>query len=146
MRYRTLAGLIVLCLGTAAFAQEARTNMGVLTCTLGGPEGLERIMSCGFKPTGSGGEGRYAGIIRGHQAAPAGKRVLIWTVIGPANMQMSASALAQRYGAGKRVSGQPLTLVGEKDSSIVLQSEINNGTEASDAVTQIELRLIATPV
>ena len=146
MRYRTLAGLIVLCLGTAALAQEARTNMGVLTCTLGGPEGLERKMSCGFKPTGSGGEGKYAGIIRGHQAAPTGKRVLIWTVVGPANMQISARALAQRYGAGRSPSGQPLTLVGEKDSSIVLQSETNNGTEASDAITQIELRLMSTPV
>jgi predicted metal-binding membrane protein len=146
MRHRTLAGLIVLCLGTAALAQEARTNMGMLTCTLGGAEGLERNMSCGFKPTGSGGEGRYAGIIRGHQAAPAGKRVLIWIVMGPANMQISPSALAQRYAAGRSVSGQPSTLVGEKDSSIVLQSETNNGTEASDAVTQIELRLMATPV
>ena len=146
MRYRTLAGLIVLCLGTAALAQEARTNMGVLTCTLGGPEGLERNMSCGFKPTGSGGEGKYAGIIRGHQAAPAGKRVLIWIVIGPANMQISAGALAQRYAAGRRVGGQPLALVGKKDSSIVLQSETNNGAEASDAVTQIELRLVGTPV
>ncbi len=146
MRYRTLAGLIVLCLGTAALAQEPRTNMGVLTCTLGGAEGLERKMSCGFKPTGSGGEAKYAGIIRGRQAAPAGKRVLIWTVIGPANKQISASALAQRYGAGRSAGGQPLTLVGKKDSSIVLQSETNNGTEASDAVTQIELRLMATPV
>jgi len=66
--------------------------------------------------------------------------------MGPANMQISPSALAQRYAAGRSVSGQPSTLVGEKDSSIVLQSETNNGTEASDAVTQIELRLMATPV
>jgi hypothetical protein len=146
MRHCTLAGLIVLCLGTAASAQEERTTMGMLTCTLGGAEGLERHMSCGFKPTGSGGEGKYAGIVRGQQAVPAGKRVLIWIVIGPANMQIPPSALTQRYVADRRVSGQPSTLIGEKDSSIVLQSETNNGTEARDAVTQIELRLMATPV
>jgi hypothetical protein len=146
MRHCTLAGLIVLCLGTVAWAQEERTTMGMLTCTLGGAEGLEREMSCGFKPTGSGGEGKYTGIVRGQQAVPAGKRVLIWIVIGPANTQIPPGALAQRYVADRRVSGQPSILIGEKDSSIVLQSETNNGTEARDAVTQIELRLMATPV
>jgi Protein of unknown function (DUF992) len=145
MRHRNLAGLIVLCVGAAALAQEARTNIGNLTCTLSGPEGVERNVSCGFKPSGTGEEGGYVGTIRGDQAAPAGKRVLVWAVIGPANSKISPALLAQRFGEQRRASEQPATLVGEKNSSIVLESQTNDGSEASDAVTQLELRIVPTP-
>jgi Protein of unknown function (DUF992) len=142
MRYRELAGLIVLCLATAALAQEARTNIGTLTCTLGGAEGVERSMSCGFRPTGSGAEGDYTGSIRGRQAAPVGKRVVVWTVIGPADTKLTPAVLAQRFAGG---SGESPILIGEENSSIVLQSETSNGTEAGDAITRIELRLSDPP-
>ena len=103
-------------------------------------------MTCGFKPTGSGAEERYVGTIRTRdEAAPAGKIVLVWAVIGPANMKMSAGILAQRFAKGGRASGQPPTLVGETNSSIVLQFETSNGTEASDAITQVELKITTTP-
>jgi hypothetical protein len=142
--YRQLAGLIVLwCLATAALAQ-ARTNIGVLTCTLGDQPG--RNMTCGFKPTGSGAEERYAGTIRRRdQGMATGKLVLVWAVIGPADTKLSAGILAQRFAKSGSASGQPPTLVGETNSSIVLQFETSNGTEVSDAITQVELRLTTTP-
>ena len=125
-------------------AQEARTNIGVLTCTLG--DGPGRNLTCGFKPTGRGVEEKYVGTFRSRgEAAPAGKVVLIWAVIGPANMKMSAGILAQRFAKGQRASGQPPTLVGKTNSSIVLQFETSNGSEASDAITEVELKLTTTP-
>jgi Protein of unknown function (DUF992) len=147
MKHRKLAGSsIVLCLATAALAQEARSNIGTLTCTLDAVEAQARIMSCGFKPTGSGGEGRYTGTIRGDAQGPEGKRVLVWTVIGPANMKISPGVLSQRFAQDVRAKGPPSNLVGEVDSSIVLQSETNNRVEPGNAITQVELKLLSTPI
>jgi hypothetical protein len=101
-------------------------------------------MSCGFKPTSSGAEEKYVGTIRTRdEAAPAGKLVLVWAVIGPAKKKMSPGILAQSYAKGANT--EPPTLVGEANSSIILQFEISNGTEASDAITHVELKLTTTP-
>ena len=43
-------------------------------------------MTCGFKPAGSGAEQKYTGSLHGRaQDVAAGKLVLVWTVIGPAD-------------------------------------------------------------
>jgi hypothetical protein len=45
-------------------AQQTPSNVGVLTCSLVPDETKARPLSCGFKPTSSGAEGRYVGAIR----------------------------------------------------------------------------------
>ena len=72
---------------------QSQTSIGVLTCTSGaGIEGKGAadnpdLMTCGFKPTSGGAEQRYSGTFKtaGRDAgAPAGKRVWVWSVLGPA--------------------------------------------------------------
>jgi len=141
MRYGHWIAVLLL-LANGALAQESRTNLGVLTCTLGD----KGTLTCGFKPTESGAEERYVGTIGSRiEGAPASKVVLIWAVTGPASLKVSAGMLAQRFVKGGGPAAQPPTLVGEMKSAIILQFETNNGTEASDAITHVELKLITTP-
>jgi len=75
-------------------------------------------MTCGFKPAGTGAEEKYGGMIRtSGQDLPAGKVVLIWLVMGPADEKMRAGILSQRYVKGVAASGQAPLLVGEKRSA-----------------------------
>jgi len=149
MRYRSLivASVIGLTTATVASAEQARTNLGVLTCTVVNPakdEGPK--MTCGFKPAGSGAEEKYSGNVRGsEQDLPSGKVVLVWTVVGPADGKIGAGILSQRYIKAKGTSGEVPMLVGEKNPAIVLQSETNNGSAAYASITQIELELTGTP-
>jgi hypothetical protein len=149
MRYRSLivASVIGLTTATVASAEQARTNLGVLTCTVVNPAKDEgQKMTCGFKPAGSGAEEKYSGNVRGsEQDLPSGKVVLVWTVVGPADGKIGAGILSQRYIRAKGTSGEVPMLVGEKNPAIVLQSETNNGSAAYASITQIELELTATP-
>jgi len=117
-------------------AEQGRTNLGVLTCTVVKPAKDEaQKMTCGCKPAGSGAEEKYSGNVRGsEQALPSGKVVLVWTVVGP----IGAGILSQRYTRAKDASGQVPILVGEKNPAITLQSETNNGSEAYAGITQID--------
>jgi len=149
MRYRSLivASVIGLSTATVASAEQARTNLGVLTCTVVNPAKDEgQKMTCGFKPAGSGAEEKYSGNVRGsEQDLPSGKVVLVWTVVGPADGKIGAGILSQRYIKAKGRSGEVPMLVGEKNPAIVLQSETNNGSAAYASITQIELELTGTP-
>ena len=149
MRYRSLivASVIGLTTATVASAEQARTNLGVLTCTVVNPAKDEgQKMTCGFKPAGSGAEEKYSGNVRGsEQDLPSGKVVLVWTVVGPADGKIGAGILSQRYIKAKGTSGEVPVLVGEKNPAIVLQSETNNGSAAYASITQIELELTGTP-
>jgi hypothetical protein len=149
MRYRSLivASVIGLTTATVASAEQARTNLGVLTCTVVNPAKDEgQKMTCGFKPAGSGAEEKYSGNVRGsEQDLPSGKVVLVWTVVGPADGKIGAGILSQRYIKAKGTSGEVPMLVGEKNPAIVLQSETNNGSAAYASITQIELELTGTP-
>ena len=149
MRYRSLivASVIGLSTATVASAEQARTNLGVLTCTVVNPAKDEgQKMTCGFKPAGSGAEEKYSGNVRGsEQDLPSGKVVLVWTVVGPADGKIGAGILSQRYIRAKGTSGEVPMLVGEKNPAIVLQSETNNGSAAYASITQIELELTGTP-
>jgi hypothetical protein len=133
-------------LTTVAAAEEPRTTLGILTCTLAkSPEAEARNMTCGFKPAGIGAEQRYIGSIHGRsQDAATGKMVLVWTVIGPAGANLAEGLLAQRYAKGVGLAGQPPLLVGEANPAIALQFETNGGTETSDAITRVELRRAGT--
>jgi uncharacterized protein DUF992 len=148
MRYRSLivASVIGLTTATVASAEQARTNLGVLTCTVVNPAKDEgQKMTCGFKPAGRGAEEKYSGNVRGsEQDLPSGKVVLVWTVVGPADGKIGAGILSQRYIKAKGTSGEEPMLVGEKNPAIVLQSE-TNGSAAHASITQIELELTGTP-
>ena len=148
MRYHLIvASVIGQLTGSVACAEQARTNLGVLTCTVVNPakdEGPK--MTCGFKPSGPGAEEKYSGNVRGsEQDLPSGKVVLVWTVVGPADGKIGAGILSQRYMKAKAITGQVLMLVGEKNPAIALQSETNNGSAAYASITQIELELTGTP-
>jgi len=148
MRYATV--LIASVLGIAAgviAAEQPHANLGVLTCTVVKPaQDAGRKMTCGFKPAGTGAEEKYGGTIRtSGQDLPAGKVVLIWLVMGPADEKMRAGILSQRYVKGVAASGQAPLLVGENDPRITLQFETNNGVASYETITQIELVLTGTP-
>ena len=144
MQYRLLALMVAIAITPATAAEEPRTNLGTLTCTLAkSPEAEARNITCGFKPAGSGPEQKYTGSVHGRaQDAATGKLVLVWTVIGPAGANLPEGLLAQRYVKAVGVAGQ--LLVGEANPVIALQFETNGGAEASGAITQVELRRAGT--
>jgi Protein of unknown function (DUF992) len=147
MRYTLLTCVSVVALMTAGHAEKAPASLGVLTCTLVRPsQDMAHKMSCGFKPTGSGAEEKYSGTIReSSHDLPAGKVVLIWTVLGPGEEKVRAGLLAQPYVKDTSASGQTSMLVGEANSAIALQFETNNGEVAYEAITRMELQLTGTP-
>jgi len=140
-------------LSSGASAQQPRTSIGVLTCTSGaGIEGKGAadnpdLMTCGFKPTASGGgEERYTGRLRsdaGAAKSSEGKRVLVWSVLGPEG-KLGAGVLAQKYiSAARRTDGAQMILVGESNNAITLQAETSGG--AGPRVMEVELKLLTTP-
>lgn len=158
-----MSRLLLICLGLmlagAANAQSPRTNLGTLTCTLGEegqkqgtPAGEERAMRCAFKPSNSGVEQTYSGLIRrvGQNGLPAGKQVMIWVVQGPAETKLEPGLLAQTYVGGReqtpgqRATGQ--TLVGERNSDIQMRAETPTDSEpARVVVTVMELKILTVP-
>ena len=143
MRHGTLT-VVLLMLTTGVVAQNTAANLGILTCTVDAIQGQSRTMTCGFKSTESGGDGRYVGTLQGGVSEPPVKRVLVWTVIGPANLKISPGVLSQRFAVGTKAGSSSSELVGQADSSIILQAETSN-PKPGDAATQIELKLVSTP-
>src|SRR5260221_12295674 len=107
MLYRMLALIIAVAITPATAAEESRTTLGTLTCTLAkSPEAEARNMTCGFKPAGSGAEQKCTGSLHGlAQDAAMGKLVLVWTVIGPTDATLPDGVLAQRYVKAVGVAG-----------------------------------------
>ena len=124
-------------------AQQTPSNVGVLTCSLVPDEKQARPLSCGFKPTSSGGEGRYVGAIREGGVSLQGKQILVWTVMATEGMKIDPAALGQRF-LGQ--PGDPGKLVGTTNSAITLQPETTPGADKRDAITEIELNLTSNPV
>ena len=141
------ASLIAVPPVTIAQAEKRLANLGVLTCTLvKRAQDTGQKMLCGFKPAGSGAEEKYSGTIReSDKELPAGRAVLIWTVLGSADVNVRVGLLAQRYVKDMSAPGQPPTLVGETNSAIVLQFETNDSTATYDSIGLIELELTGTP-
>jgi hypothetical protein len=92
-----LAGAVLAAPGAHARSQ---TSIGVLTCTSGaGIEGKgvadnPQQMTCGFKPTGGGAEQRYSGTFKmagPNAGGPAGKRVWVWSVLGPSTSKVQTA-------------------------------------------------------
>jgi Protein of unknown function (DUF992) len=146
--------LMGLALAASVAHAQSQTSIGVLTCTSGaategkGTADSPGQMTCGFKSTASGvAEQRYSGSLKisGQQAsAPAGKRVWVWSVLGPAAAKVPADALAQKYVADPRRSAGPvLVLTGESNNAISLQAETADG--AAGMAMEVELKLLTTP-
>ena len=76
-------------------AQQTPSNVGVLTCSLVPAETKARPLSCGFKPTSSGAEGRYVGAIREGGLGLQGKQILVWTVMASEGMKIDPAALGK---------------------------------------------------
>lgn len=137
---------------SGAYAQS-QTSIGVLTCTSGagikskGATDNPQQMTCGFKPTGSGTEQRYSGTLKmaGQSAgASSGKRVWVWSVLGPSTSKVTGNALAQKYVADARSTHGPvMVLTGESNNAISLQAETAGG--AAGVAMEVELKLLTTP-
>ena len=141
MRY----GLVVLLTGflaCAGGAEEARTTVGVLTCTLADrtTDSAGR-MTCGFKPTGTSADEKYDGSLQLPNSSATGKQVLVWAVVGPANAKHSAGFLAQRYVKAKAAEGQPPSWTGETNPAIALQFESHGDAALSKSIDQVDLKL-----
>jgi hypothetical protein len=143
MRYSQLVFVLGIFLASAGVAEEAPTTIGVLTCTLvdGTIEGGRKI-TCGFRPTGIATDEKYEGTLQGLGQWAAGKQVLVWSVIGPANKKPSLGFLAQRYSRVK-LAGHPPSWVGQT-SPIVPLFETHTDAELGNAITEIELKLSGT--
>ena len=144
MRYSRLVLTIAVGLATTSIAEEARTTIGVLTCTLAKSTGDRTSnLTCGFKPTGSAAEERYVGSVHGLAQPVVGKQVLVWAVIGPPTTKLPSGVLAQRYSKMK-VPGHPPSWVGEANTAIVLTFETHEGAEIGNSISQLELKLSGT--
>jgi Protein of unknown function (DUF992) len=143
MRYSLLILATALSLAGASVAEEARTTIGVLTCTLGeSTSDQASTMTCGFKPVGVGADEKYVGSVQGLPQGAIGKQVLVWAVIGPPT-KLPSGLLAQRYSKSK-LPGHPPAWVGETNSAIVLQFETHADAELGNAIVQVDLKLSGT--
>jgi hypothetical protein len=109
---------------SAIWAEQARTNVGVLTYTRLKPDkDVGQRMTCGFTAAGTGADEKSSGTIRasGRELA-SGKVALAWAVIGPAD----AKATWLSFATIRAASGQPPILVGEKNPAVVLRLDTAN--------------------
>src|SRR5262245_33922178 len=139
--------IALLAAASAASAQERTTNLGTLTCTTGEapPEGTsDAILSCSFKGQ-RGLDGDFTGRIAraGTADIPAGKRVLVWSVLS----ERPKVDLAGIEGEYRGVTGgsQPGVLVGGKDSAVRLEPmTVTTQPGGPPAPSLLELRLKPT--
>jgi hypothetical protein len=134
-----LAGLIALVFAhgmVSASAQQARTEIGLLTCDLTKSEDAEsgadaaplretRELLCVFRPTNGGPEETYTGTLRSVGLAKelSEKRAMIWVVKGTRQTMGSPGLLQQVYAADLAVNpGHSAPLIGETNLSIMLQT------------------------
>ena len=114
-------------------AQEARRDIGVLTCELaqsqegqGGTESQRptQDMLCVFRPVNRGPEETYTGTLQYlvSDRQPPNARVMIWIVKAPSGTTETAGLLQQTYAADRAAPvGHAPALIGESNVSIVLQ-------------------------
>lgn len=126
-----LAGLIAALpvASDTARADDSRTKVGVLTCSVDGGFGLvigsSKAMNCTFE--GGGSTSQYSGRISrfGLDIGKTRKAVIKWAVLAPTS-QMSPGALAGSYGglSGEITVGAGVganALIGGSKNTIVLQ-------------------------
>jgi len=143
--------------GAVSATAAMQTDVGILTCTLAehaekdtAPDSQTKLMHCAFKPAGNGPGEVYIGEVKrvGSQTALTGKRVLIWSVLGPSDRKLTPAILQQTY-VGK-VDGEPKPaklLVGERDDAYSLQPIVDEADKENvePSVSVVELRIKSTP-
>jgi hypothetical protein len=145
----TLWSIIAFSLVSAVAAKDATAeapklaHAGTLTCTTQAqaeaPRAGDENLSCSFKAQ-SGPDASFLGhISRRASDTPAGKRVLVWSVMA-SNADVSPEALAGTYaqGSGAAAPGQ---LVGGRGGVIVLQPMTVNSEQQQVSPTVLEIRL-----
>lgn len=145
MRYQLIISLIAVGFAATSVAEQPRTTVGVLTCTLreSTHDRPENLM-CGFRTSASvATEEKYVGTVHGLALPSIGKQVLMWTVIAPAHTKWPAGFLAQRYVKAK-VDGHPPSWVGERNTVISLQFETHESAELGSSIARIDLKLSGT--
>lgn len=145
--------------GAVSATAAMQTDVGILTCTLAehaekdtAPDSQTKLMHCAFKPAGNGPGEVYIGEVKrvGSQTALTGKRVLIWSVLGPSDRKLTPAILQQTYVgrvAGASESETAKLLVGERDDAYSLQPIVDEAHKenAEPSVTVVELRIKSTP-
>jgi hypothetical protein len=149
-------------------AQQARTEVGLLTCDLTQGEDAEsgadaaplretRDLFCAFRPTNGGPEETYTGTLRsvGLEKELSEKRAMIWVVKGTRATMGLPGVLQQFYAADLAANpGHSPPLIGETNVSIVLHTLAdeqapagahNRRQIANGIIVLVALRLKSTP-
>lgn len=167
---RSLWPAALIALGTlpsSALAQEVRTEIGLLTCSVaesGGeapaegeqaPMGQGWDLLCSFRPSRNSPEEVYTGTLQtvGEQQQLAARGVMMWVVKGTTGPEPSPGQLQQTYSAD--VAGPPTQaamLVGDADRTIALQSLAETGAapsagrgRRSSMILTVDLKLRSSP-
>src|SRR4029077_15903927 len=146
--------------------QTVLTHLGFLTCSLAvasngpdanapGPLRQTREMLCAFKPGDDGPEETYSGTFQSisQDQRDAESPVMIWNVKGTGSMLGTPGFLQQLYSVDAGAApGRVTPLVGETNSSVMLEAMAEGGDQQSGADKQpmaisilIALRLKSTP-
>ena len=133
----------------ATSAQQALWERGILTCSLAledksqASQGREAL--CQFRPGDRGADETYVGTLQivGQDKLPPGSTTIMLVVKAPVSKKMASGLLQQIYSAvASTAAGKQPPLVGEKDSSIVLQSAAAQSDWPSMALGQTMLATI----
>jgi hypothetical protein len=143
------------------------THLGFLTCSLAatpappeasapGPLRQTREMLCAFKPGDDGPEETYSGTFQSisQDQRDAESPVMIWNVKGTGSMLGTPGFLQQLYSIDAGAApGRVTPLVGESNSSVMLEAMTEEGDQRSGADMQpmaisilVALRLKSTPI
>lgn len=143
----TIAAMIAM---PTAHAQAKLSNLGTLTCTAETATDNPQVdvkLSCNFKAT-SGETRDYEGVATRQGAAgfPAGKHVLVWSVMGvsPDVTSDKAPELQGMFRGESAGSGSPELVGGEKGS--VRLVPVAGATDANAAIALTVLSLSLTPM
>lgn len=147
--------------------QTVLTHLGFLTCSLAvasngpdanapGPLRQTREMLCAFKPGDDGPEETYSGTFQSisQDQRDAESPVMIWNVKGTGAMLGTPGFLQQLYSVDTGAApGRGTPLVGETNSSVMLEAMTEDGDQQSGADKQpmaisilVALRLKSTPI
>ena len=146
--------------------QTVLTHLGFLTCSLAvasngpdanvpGPLRQTREMLCAFKPGDDGPEETYSGTFQSisQDQRDAESPVMIWNVKGTGSMLGTPGFLQQLYSVDAGAApGRVTPLVGETNSSVMLEAMTEGGDQQSGAEKLpmaisilVALRLRSTP-
>ena len=160
-----LAAMAVCMASEVAEAQDAKAEIGVLSCNLAEPrdapssagpaEGQFRDVLCSFKPK-KGVEETYEGKVQGISLSVDKKTTVLWLVRGAPGMPVDIGFLQQSYAVDRTALTDQAAppLIGEPNSNLVLYSmaEKQEGSASTPeksrptgfVIMALELKLKAT--